>query len=82
MHEEPEEDEAGAAWERVIAEAWADDLADPRQDVYTRDEGTPCRRPSARPDRLTRALDSTAGVPRHQSISRRGFEPVLPQGSV
>ena len=30
-----EEDEAGAVWGRGLAREWADDLRDPRQDLYT-----------------------------------------------
>ena len=37
----PEEDEAGDQWERLIAAEWADDLADPRQDIYTVDDVEP-----------------------------------------
>ncbi len=29
------EDEAGDAWADAIAREWADDLSDPRQDIYT-----------------------------------------------
>ena len=34
-----DEDDAGAAWADAIAREWADDLADPRQDVYTLPDG-------------------------------------------
>lgn len=37
----PEEDEAGAAWERGIVAQWRDELEDPRQDVYTPEDGEP-----------------------------------------
>jgi hypothetical protein len=35
------EDEAGRDWERGVAAEWADELADPRQDIYTLDDGEP-----------------------------------------
>jgi len=35
------EDDAGAAWAAGLAEAWADDLGDARQDIYTLDDGEP-----------------------------------------
>lgn len=31
----PDEDEAGAAWAQGIAGEWAEELPDPRQDLYT-----------------------------------------------
>jgi len=37
----PEEDDAGAAWMRGLAAEWADDLGDPRQDIYTLEDGLP-----------------------------------------
>ena len=37
----PEEDDAGSAWTRGIAREWADELADPREDIYTLDDGQP-----------------------------------------
>lgn len=37
----PNEDEAGTAWGKGIAREWADDLADPRQDIYTLEDGQP-----------------------------------------
>ena len=39
-----DEDDAGACWERGVAEEWAEDLADPRQDLYTSDDGEPVER--------------------------------------
>jgi hypothetical protein len=36
---EENEDEAGAAWTDAIARAWGDELADPRQDIYTLEDG-------------------------------------------
>jgi hypothetical protein len=37
----PEEDDAGAAWDRGIASEWADDLGDSRQDIYSLQDGLP-----------------------------------------
>ena len=37
----PEEDEAGVAWMQGIAREWAAELSDPRQDIYTLEDGTP-----------------------------------------
>ena len=37
----PEEDEAGAAWTHGVTQAWADDLGDTRQDIYTLEDGQP-----------------------------------------
>ena len=37
----PEEDEAGAAWSRGLTREWADELRDPRQDLYTLADGQP-----------------------------------------
>ncbi len=36
-----EEDEAGQAWAAGIAREWSDELADPREDIYTLDDGEP-----------------------------------------
>jgi hypothetical protein len=36
-----EEDKAGEAWMLGIAREWADDLGDPRQDIYTLADGEP-----------------------------------------
>lgn len=36
-----EEDDAGLAWAEGIGREWASDLADPRQDLYTMDDGEP-----------------------------------------
>ena len=38
-----DEDEAGQAWMGGIAQEWADDLADVRQDIYTLEDGEPVR---------------------------------------
>jgi len=37
----PEEDEAGAYWMQGIAKEWAAELNDPREDIYTVDDGQP-----------------------------------------
>ena len=37
----PEEDEAGAAWTHGIAHEWAEELNDPREDIYTLEDGNP-----------------------------------------
>jgi hypothetical protein len=37
----PEEDEAGSVWAQGVAQAWADELSDPRQDLYTIWDGQP-----------------------------------------
>ncbi len=36
-----EEDEAGAAWAEGIAREWAQELSDPREDIYTLEDGGP-----------------------------------------
>ena len=41
---ESEEDEA-QVWTAGVAQEWADDLADPRQDIYTLADGEPVREP-------------------------------------
>jgi hypothetical protein len=41
----PDEDEAGGAWARGVATAWADELQDSRQDLYTLDDGQPVNGP-------------------------------------
>jgi hypothetical protein len=38
---EPGEDVAGLAWEQGIAREWATELADPREDIYTLEDGEP-----------------------------------------
>ena len=35
------EDEAGGAWALGASREWAEDLADPRQDIYTLNDGEP-----------------------------------------
>ena len=37
----PDEDGAGVAWAGGIATEWAEELRDPRQDIYTLDDGQP-----------------------------------------
>ncbi len=37
----PDEDEAGPAWVRGIAQEWRDDLGDTRQEIYTLQDGQP-----------------------------------------
>jgi hypothetical protein len=37
----PDEDDAGAAWQQGIARAWAGELSDPREDIYTLEDGQP-----------------------------------------
>jgi hypothetical protein len=37
----PDEDEGGIAWARGVAKEWADELGDPRQDIYTLEDGQP-----------------------------------------
>lgn len=41
----PDEDNAGVAWARGVAQEWAEDLADPRQDIYTVEDGLPLDAP-------------------------------------
>lgn len=36
-----QEDEAAAEWMALIAYAWADELRDPREDIYTLEDGEP-----------------------------------------
>lgn len=40
---EPEEDDAGGAWSQGIAQEWAEELEDSRQDIYTLEDGEPVR---------------------------------------
>lgn len=35
------EDEAGRAWASAIAREWAPELSDPREDIYTLNDGEP-----------------------------------------
>src|SRR5438552_8628508 len=41
----PDEDEAGAAWARGIADEWTEELRDTREDIYTLDDGRPVNAP-------------------------------------
>lgn len=41
----PEEDDAGVAWAQGVAREWSEELADPRQDIYTLDDGRPLDAP-------------------------------------
>ena len=38
-----QEDEAGIDWMSGVAHEWADELSDPRQDIYTLADGEPVR---------------------------------------
>ena len=40
----PEED-AGPAWANGVSREWAEELADPRQDIYTLEDGQPLDAP-------------------------------------
>ena len=35
----PDEDEGGVAWAQGIARQWSEELRDPRQDIYTLEDG-------------------------------------------
>ena len=37
----PEEDEVGTAWMQGIAREWAAEVSDPREDIYTLEDGKP-----------------------------------------
>ncbi len=37
----PQEDEAGAMWAEGVAREWAEDWSDPREDIYTSEDGEP-----------------------------------------
>jgi hypothetical protein len=41
----PDEDEAGIAWDQGVARAWADELGDSKQDIYTLNDGQPLNAP-------------------------------------
>jgi hypothetical protein len=41
----PEEDDGGAAWTHGISKEWAAELQDPRQDIYTLEDGQPVNAP-------------------------------------
>jgi hypothetical protein len=36
-----EEDEAGRAWAAGVAREWSEELSDPREDIYTLQDGEP-----------------------------------------
>ena len=38
---EPGEDDAGVVWAQGIAREWSAELADPREDIYTLEDGEP-----------------------------------------
>jgi hypothetical protein len=37
----PEEDSSGAAWMQGIAKHWSQELGDPREDIYSLNDGQP-----------------------------------------
>jgi hypothetical protein len=37
----PEEDEVGGAWAYGVAHEWSAELSDPREDIYTLEDGQP-----------------------------------------
>lgn len=41
----PEEDEAGTAWAQGLTAEWSQELSDPRQDIYSLDDGEPVHAP-------------------------------------
>ena len=41
----PDEDDAGSVWANGIAREWSDELSDPKQDIYTLDDGQPVNAP-------------------------------------
>ena len=41
----PEEDEAGTAWAHGVSREWAEELRDPREDIYTLQDGQPVDAP-------------------------------------
>ena len=41
----PDEDEAGAAWSQGVAREWSEELRDPRQDIYTLEDGQAANAP-------------------------------------
>ncbi len=41
----PDEDEAGGVWAHGIAAEWAAQVHDPREDIYTLDDGRPVNAP-------------------------------------
>lgn len=41
----PDEDGGGIAWAHGLAKEWAEEWQDPRQDIYTLDDGQPVNAP-------------------------------------
>ena len=41
----PDEDDAGSVWANGIAREWSSELSDPKQDIYTLDDGQPVNAP-------------------------------------
>jgi hypothetical protein len=41
----PDEDDAGSLWANGIATEWSDELRDPKQGIYTLDDGQPVTAP-------------------------------------
>lgn len=41
----PDEDSGGIAWAHGVAKEWAYELQDPRQDIYTLEDGQPVNAP-------------------------------------
>ena len=37
----PEQDQVEEIWRRAVASEWSEDLSDPRQDLYTLEDGQP-----------------------------------------
>jgi hypothetical protein len=41
----PEEDEAGSGWAGGVSPEWSAEMSDPKQDIYTLDDGQPANAP-------------------------------------
>ena len=41
----PDEDDGGVTWANAVAQEWADELRDSRQDIYTLEDGQPVNAP-------------------------------------
>jgi hypothetical protein len=41
----PEEDGAGLAWAGGVSSEWSAEMSDPKQDIYTLDDGKPVNAP-------------------------------------
>jgi hypothetical protein len=41
----PDEDSGGIEWARGVAKEWSSELQDPRQDIYTLEDGQPVNAP-------------------------------------